>query len=132
MTEQVTEQAAAGPPLEAVQRQVRRLGSVLDAHAGGLQLVGVEDGGSVTVRFTGMCCGCPLRPVSMAGLVRPALLSVEGVTAVSAEGGRISAEAESRLVRQLQAFGSACLLSAVDGSGFQGSGPPGEPSQASS
>jgi Fe-S cluster biogenesis protein NfuA len=115
----VTEQAGTGPPREAVQLQIQRLGRVLDAHAGGLQLVGTEADGSVTVRFTGMCCGCPLRPVSMAGLIRPALLSVEGVTAVAAEGGRISAEAESRLVRQLQAFGSACLLSAVDASGFQ-------------
>ena len=114
----MSEQTGTVPPRE-VQLQVQRLGRVLDAHAGGLQLVGTEADGSVTVRFTGMCCGCPLRPVSMAGLIRPALLSVEGVTAVSAEGGRISAEAESRLVRQLKAFGSACLLSAVDGSGFQ-------------
>jgi Fe-S cluster biogenesis protein NfuA len=125
----MTPEAGTGPPLEAVQRQVRRLGSVLNAHAGGLQLVGMHDDGSVTVRFTGMCCGCPLRPVSMAGLIRPGLLSVEGVTAVSAEGGRVSAEAESRLVRQLQAYGSACLLSAVDGEGFREASPPGEPSR---
>ena len=73
-----------------------RLRPVLDAHAGGIELVEV-DGGTVRLRFTGMCSGCHLRPVTTASTIRPALLAVAGVTAVEIEGSRVSAEAEARL-----------------------------------
>ncbi len=68
----------------------------LGAHAGGIELVGVADG-VVTLRYTGMCTGCPLRPLTTASTVRPALQSLAGVTAVEVEGSRISEEAERRL-----------------------------------
>jgi hypothetical protein len=44
-----------------------------------------------------MCTGCPLRPVTTASTIRPALLELDGVTAVEIEGSRISAEAEARI-----------------------------------
>ena len=59
-------------------------------------LLEVRDG-VVRLRYTGMCTGCPLRPVTTASTVRPALLDVEGIEAVEVEGSRISAEAEARL-----------------------------------
>jgi hypothetical protein len=43
------------------------------------------------------CTGCPLRPVTTASTIRPALLELDGVTAVEIEGSRISAEAEARI-----------------------------------
>jgi Fe-S cluster biogenesis protein NfuA len=98
---------------ELLERRVARVSQALDAHAGGIELVQVDDDGRVKVRFTGMCTGCPLRPVSLAGLVRPALECVDGVSAVLAEGGRVSAEAEARLVRSLQESGTGCLLAAI-------------------
>jgi len=69
---------------------------VLGAHAGGIELVGLS-GGVARVRYTGMCTGCPLRPVTTASTVRPALVGVEGVEEVEIEGSRISAEAEARI-----------------------------------
>lgn len=80
----------------AVLARIEELRPALDAHAGGVELVAVE-GSVVRLRFTGMCTGCPLRPVTTASTIRPALLELEGVTAVEVEGSRISAEAEARL-----------------------------------
>ena len=79
-----------------VRLRVRELSALLAAHAGGLELAEAADS-AVTVRFTGMCTGCPARPLTLAATVRPALLAVEGVTSVAAEGSRISEEAEHRL-----------------------------------
>jgi Fe-S cluster biogenesis protein NfuA len=81
---------------EAVLARLEELRPVLDAHAGGIELVEV-DRGVVRLRFTGMCCGCHLRPLTTASTVRPALLALDGVTSVEIEGSRISAEAETRL-----------------------------------
>jgi len=80
----------------ALLARIEELRPALDAHAGGVELVAV-DGGVVRLRFTGMCTGCPLRPVTTASTIRPALLELDGVTAVVVEGSRISAEAEARL-----------------------------------
>lgn len=79
-----------------VLERIERLRPVLDAHAGGIELVEV-DGGTVRLRFTGMCTGCHLRPLTTASTIRPALLELAGVEAVEIEGSRISAEAEARL-----------------------------------
>ena len=84
----------------AVQERLAELAPVLGAHAGGIDLVGV-DGGVVRLRFTGMCTGCHLRPLTTASTIRPALLALAGVTAVEVEGSRVSAEAEARLAAAL-------------------------------
>ena len=80
----------------AVRECLERLRAVLDAHAGGIELVEVN-GSTVRLRFTGMCTGCHLRPLTTASTIRPALLELAGVEAVEIEGSRISAEAEARL-----------------------------------
>ena len=84
----------------AVSQRLAELGPVLGAHAGGIELVEV-DGSTVRLRFTGMCTGCHLRPVTTASTIRPALLELPGVEAVEIEGSRISAEAEARLAAAL-------------------------------
>lgn len=101
-------------PRAAIASRVKMISRVLNAHAGGLELTEVDRNGSVTVRFTGMCTGCPLRPISLHGLVKPALLGIDGVTAVVAAGGRTSVEAEERLYDAMHRFGSSCLLAAVE------------------
>lgn len=80
-----------------IEARVAELSARIAAHAGGLELDHVAADGTVTVRFTGMCTGCPYRPLTMAGTVRPALLAIDGVTRVEAVGSRISEEAERRL-----------------------------------
>lgn len=90
----------------AVLNRLEELRPGLAAHAGGIELVGV-DNGVVTLRYTGMCTGCHLRPLTTAAIVRPALLSIDGVTAVQIEGSRISAEAEARLAAALASDPSA-------------------------
>jgi Fe-S cluster biogenesis protein NfuA len=82
------------------------LSRLIRAHAGGLELVSVDDEhGAVTVRYTGMCVGCEFRPVTTEGSVRPALLAVAGVTEVLITGMRVSAEAEARLAQALAPYG---------------------------
>ena len=80
----------------AVRARLEELRPVLAAHAGGVELVEV-DRGVVRLRFTGMCTGCHLRPLTTASTLRPALLELDEVTSVEVEGSRISAEAEARL-----------------------------------
>ena len=80
----------------AVRECLERLRPALNAHAGGIELVEVKDG-TVRLRFTGMCTGCHLRPLTTGSTIRPALLEVAGVNAVEIEGSHISAEAEARL-----------------------------------
>jgi len=80
----------------AVHECLERLRLVLDTHAGGIELVEVS-GSTVRLRFTGMCTGCHLRPLTTASTIRPALLELAGVDTVEIEGSNISAEAEARL-----------------------------------
>ena len=92
---------------------VGSLSAALHSHAGGLELVDHGDDGDVTVRFTGMCTGCPLRPVTFTGVVKPALLQLEGVESVHAEGGRLSRQAEERLAGGMASLGSTRLLTVL-------------------
>ncbi len=82
--------------LDAVASRVDELGVVLGAHAGGIELLELA-GGTARIRYTGMCTGCPLRPLTTVSTVRPALLELDGLESVEIEGSRISAEAEARL-----------------------------------
>ena len=85
---------------DAILARLNELRPALEAHAGGIELLDL-DAGIVRLRYTGMCTGCPLRPLTTASTVRPALLSLPGVTDVQIEGSRISAEAEARLAAAL-------------------------------
>jgi Fe-S cluster biogenesis protein NfuA len=89
---------------QALLARLDELRRVLEAHAGGIELVEVA-GGIVSLRYTGMCTGCQLRPLTTASTVRPALLALPGVEAVEIEGSRISAEAEARLAAALAPCG---------------------------
>lgn len=110
MTEGTTQDLRSG-----IDSRLGAISQALNAHAGGVELRNLSADGVVSLRFTGMCTGCPLRPVTLNGVVKPALLTVDGVTAVHAEGGRLSREAEERLGRQLALYGSGCVLRAVEG-----------------
>jgi Fe-S cluster biogenesis protein NfuA len=97
------------PLPDAVALRIDELGVVLGAHAGGVELVEIV-GGIARVRYTGMCTGCPLRPLTTASTVRPAMLELDGIESVEVEGSRISAEAESRLVAAFRKSGLRCGL----------------------
>ena len=84
--------------LDGLSRQLQRLGRLMAAHGGSIELDCVSPDGSVRVAFRGLCAACALRPVTLLALIRPALLAVDGVTSVEATGVRVSAEAEARLV----------------------------------
>ncbi|MGH7903134.1 MAG: NifU family protein [Candidatus Dormibacteraceae bacterium] len=88
----LAKEAAAG-----LDSALAELNSRLRAHAGGIEVLGVSLAGDVRLRFTGMCTGCPHKPLTMAATIRPVLLALEGLTRVEAEGARISAEAAARL-----------------------------------
>ena len=73
---------------ELLTERVRQVSAVMRSHAGAIELVDVSPAGVVELRFTGMCQGCPFRPLTMYGTIIPALLAVPGVTDVRAPGAR--------------------------------------------
>jgi Fe-S cluster biogenesis protein NfuA len=81
----------------AVERRVEEISRVMAVHAGAIELLDVAQDGAVRVRFTGMCQGCPMRPLTMLGTIEPALMAVPGITTVSADGARVSTEAAERM-----------------------------------
>jgi Fe-S cluster biogenesis protein NfuA len=105
--------SATAEPVDhaALDRQIDAVCRLMSAHAGAIELLDVSVHGAVRVRFTGMCTGCPFRPLTMRGTIGPALSEVPGVTAVHADGARISEEAAERLELYLGA--SASPLAAI-------------------
>lgn len=84
---------------DGLKRQLDGLERKLAWHAGGVDLVGVTADGVVELRFTGMCTGCPLRPMTMEATIRPALMRVDGVREVTATGARLPEEVVVQLRR---------------------------------
>ena len=46
---------------------------MLSMHGGGVELVEVTEDGTVKVRLTGGCCGCPSAQMTMVGVVENAI-----------------------------------------------------------
>jgi len=78
-------------------RRMTAVQKLLTWHLGSIELASVSADGTVKVRFTGACAGCPLKPVTLSATVRRLLSDVEGVTRVDAVGVNISPEAELSL-----------------------------------
>ena len=78
-----------------------RIRPVLQVHGGDLTLLSVSNG-IVSVRFEGACVGCPLRSVTMAITIGPALRAIDGIESVRAEGVRVSQASEARLAAAFQ------------------------------
>lgn len=96
MTLSLEEQRATQSAVEARLDLVRRR---LRAHAGGIELHEVSPEGIVQLRFTGMCAGCVLKPLTMATVVIPLLRPLEAVREVVAPGARVAAASQARLRR---------------------------------
>lgn len=78
-------------------KRVREISELLRWHGGGVEIDEVTSDGVLRLRFTGMCTSCPVRPMTFAANIRPALFDLEGVTRVEVVGMRLSEEAEARL-----------------------------------
>jgi len=115
----MTARLASAPPIDraALERRIEEVCRLMSAHAGAIELIDVSAGGTVRVRFTGMCVGCTLRPLTMRATVLPALSAIAGVTAVHADGTRISEEAAARLAGYLGAQGTLAALEPATQSG---------------
>lgn len=98
---------------ELFDRRLAEVSRRLVAHAGGVELVDLTADGRVLLKYTGLCTGCPYRPLTSAVTVRPMLMQVPGITAVEIQGSRISEEAERRLADHL----SACAPNLSVGAG---------------
>lgn len=105
-----------------VESIVAALSRVLRAHGGSLDLLGQDDG-TVRLRFSGMCGSCPAKPSCLEATVRPALLAVEGVTEVDAEGTRLDPAAQARLRRFLEDSDDRHRLGAGEGQAHPGGVP---------
>lgn len=91
--------AAPGPDRAALDERLAQLRRVMATHGGGVELVSVGGDGGVRLRFTGLCAGCRLRPLTFAQTIQPALAGVPGIGQVDADGARISQEAVARMRR---------------------------------
>jgi Fe-S cluster biogenesis protein NfuA len=85
------------PDTDELVRRVQQVSRAMAAHGGGIDLLGVDARGQVRVRFTGLCAGCQLRPLTFVETIEPAIAALPGVTGVRADGARISDEAMARL-----------------------------------
>jgi Fe-S cluster biogenesis protein NfuA len=90
-------------------RRVTLVRRLMSSHFGAIDVTDVSSG-TVKVRFTGMCVACPLRPMTLAATIRPALLEVAGVERVEMVGGRLSEEAEARLAGLTQTKWTKSLM----------------------
>jgi Fe-S cluster biogenesis protein NfuA len=77
--------------------RVEEVAHLIASHGGTLSITDVSSDGEVTVRFGGLCTACPLKPLTLAATIRPALLELEGVSRVEAVGVRLSRHAQSAL-----------------------------------
>jgi Fe-S cluster biogenesis protein NfuA len=86
------------PDPDGLEARVGLVSHLLAAHGGGIELIPSARDDVVRVRFNGLCRTCPMKPLTVARIVRPVLGDLEGVSSVEVEGCRISEEAERRLV----------------------------------
>ena len=84
----------------ALDDRIALINGMLAAHAGGIELLGFADG-VARIAYTGMCTGCPIKPLTTAATVRPALLDLPDVETVEVAGGRISEQAAARVAAAL-------------------------------
>jgi Fe-S cluster biogenesis protein NfuA len=80
------EETVADRVVEVLDSEIRPL---VQSHGGDVLIESVHDG-RVHVRFVAACVGCGLRPVTFGATVRPRLLQVPGVVAVSCEEMELS------------------------------------------
>ena len=69
----------------------------LHSHYGDAEIESIGERGEVVLRFTGFCTSCPLRPMTYAGLVVPALERIDGVSRVDVVGLDLSPAAHRRI-----------------------------------
>ena len=60
---------------EKVEEALGQIRPVLEADGGGVELVEVAQDGTVKVRLTGGCCGCPSAQATLVGVVEKAIKS---------------------------------------------------------
>ncbi|MFM0277749.1 NifU family protein [Paraburkholderia sediminicola] len=84
---------------EKLDRVINLVSRLIRSHGGGIELTGVTEEGTVSVRFTGMCTGCELKPITAVTAIRPALMEVDGVTDVQVAGVCLSAELKTKLAQ---------------------------------
>lgn len=89
---------------------VARVNILMRAHVGAVDIADISPKGVVSLRFSGKCTGCELRPMTLAVTIKPALMRVAGVTDVIATGVRISEEAARRLAAIVPAGGRELRL----------------------
>lgn len=81
--------------LAEVQNRLDYVNQMIALHGGHVELAGIC-GGTIRLRFGGLCTGCMLRSTTLNALVRPALSDLPGVDRVEGVGFRQSDEAEER------------------------------------
>ncbi|MFF9647286.1 NifU family protein [Kitasatospora aureofaciens] len=88
---------------DMLERAISYLCALLDGHAGGVEITGIDDTGVVDVAFTRACEACPNLPMTFVSTVRNTLLEVPGVTDVRSSNVHASAPVLNRIARALGA-----------------------------
>lgn len=76
-----------------------KVGSLLDSHAGAVEVTDVTDDGQVHLTFVGACSHCPSQGVTYASRVLPAVEAIEGVRDVKCSTVNVSRQALHRINR---------------------------------
>ncbi|MTD53686.1 NifU family protein [Amycolatopsis pithecellobii] len=79
---------------ELFDREIRPL---LASHLGGANVVGIDDGGTVKIEFTGACTACAFRRNTIVGSIYPRLREIEGVQGVSTPGVAVTIQQQRRV-----------------------------------
>ena len=83
---------------EKVERMIGEIiAPVLENDGGRIELLGVDEG-EVSVRFIGSCANCPCSMLSLENIVKPPLMSIDGVSAVIHRGLLKDREAPERVI----------------------------------
>ena len=88
---------------ELFDREIRPL---LASHLGGANIVGIDDGGTVQIEFTGACTACAFRRNTIVGAIYPRLRQIDGVESVSTPGVAVTKAQQHRMAALFDAYES--------------------------
>lgn len=105
----MTDEPRSGNPAQLIaveelfDREIRPL---LASHLGGANVVGIDDGGTVQIEFTGACTACAFRRNTIVGAIYPRLRQIEGVESVSTPGVAVTKAQQHRMAALFDAYES--------------------------
>ncbi|WP_138974031.1 NifU family protein [Patulibacter medicamentivorans] len=87
------------PERHAVQAALDEIRPRIHAHHGDVEIRDLDEDGTLRLRFTGNCVGCPYQAVTFGAALHDQLAAVDGVSDVQIEGRVVPPAALARIRR---------------------------------